>query len=55
MTVNPLDLFSGKPAITNRSIHIDRGLTVHYRHDLPGALDAPSISFHAISIVNHRI
>ncbi|XQQ05745.1 MAG: AraC family transcriptional regulator [Leptolyngbya sp. IPPAS B-1204] len=58
MTVNPLDLFSGKPAITNRSIHIDRGLTVHYRHDLPGALDAPQgLSHHMLTFflsVNQR-
>ncbi len=41
MAVNPLDLFAEKPAIAHQSVRLDQGLTVHYRHDLPGTLDAP--------------
>lgn len=50
MSVNPLDLFANKPAIANYSIPVDKGLTVHYRHDLPGALDAPQgLSHHMLT------
>ncbi len=41
MLVNPLMLFSSQPAIAQQSIQIDNGLTVHYRHDLPGELNIP--------------
>ncbi|PSR16791.1 AraC family transcriptional regulator [filamentous cyanobacterium CCP3] len=50
MLVNPLDLFAKKPAIAHRSIPIDPGVTVHYRHDLPGGLDAPQgLSHHMLT------
>lgn len=50
MAVNPLDLFAGKPAIANHSVCLDKGVTVHYRHDLPGALDAPQgLSHHMLT------
>ncbi|MBE9111481.1 helix-turn-helix transcriptional regulator [Nodosilinea sp. LEGE 07298] len=50
MAVNPLDLFAGKPAIAHQSVRLDQGLTVHYRHDLPGGLDAPlGLSHHMLT------
>jgi AraC family transcriptional regulator len=50
MAVNPLDLFANKPAIAHRLVPLDQGLTVHYRHDLPGALDAPQgLSHHMLT------
>jgi AraC family transcriptional regulator len=50
MAVNPLDLFAQKPAIANHSVRLDNGVTVHYRHDLPGALDAPQgLSHHMLT------
>lgn len=42
MTINPLNTFSAKPVIAKRSINMaEDGLAVHYRHDLPGELEAP--------------
>jgi AraC family transcriptional regulator len=50
MSINPLSLFSGKPTIAHHSISIDKGLTIHYRHDIPGALDAPQgLSHHMLT------
>ncbi|HSM83461.1 MAG TPA: AraC family transcriptional regulator [Nodosilinea sp.] len=50
MAVNPLDLFAGKPAIAHQSVRLDQGVTVHYRHDLPGGLDAPlGLSHHMLT------
>lgn len=50
MAVNPSELFADKPAIADRLISLDQGLTVHYRHDLPGALDAPQgLSHHMLT------
>lgn len=50
MAVNPLDLFARKPAIAHQSVRLDQGLTVHYRHDLPGGLDAPlGLSHHMLT------
>ena len=50
MPVNPLDLFATKPAIARHSIPIDSGVTVHYRYDLPGGLDAPQgLSHHMLT------
>ncbi len=50
MPVNPLELFSDQPAVSNRSIQVDKGLTIHHRHDLPGELDAPTgLSHHMLT------
>jgi len=50
MAINPLDLFAGKPAIAHQSVRLDQGLTIHYRHDLPGMLDAPQgLSHHMLT------
>ncbi|NJL41247.1 MAG: helix-turn-helix transcriptional regulator [Leptolyngbyaceae cyanobacterium SM1_4_3] len=50
MSINPLSLFSRKPTIAHHSISIDKGLTIHYRHDIPGALDAPQgLSHHMLT------
>jgi AraC family transcriptional regulator len=50
MSINPLSLFSEKPTIAHHSISIDQGLTIHYRHDIPGALDAPQgLSHHMLT------
>ncbi|MEA5619968.1 AraC family transcriptional regulator [Cronbergia sp. UHCC 0137] len=50
MSINPLSLFSVKPTIAHYSICIDKGLTIHYRHDIPGALDAPQgLSHHMLT------
>ncbi|PSN12504.1 AraC family transcriptional regulator [filamentous cyanobacterium CCT1] len=50
MSMNPLDLFADQPAIARRSIPIDPGVTAHYRHDLPGGLDAPQgLSHHMLT------
>ncbi len=55
MVVNPLDLLVAKPAIAHQSAHLDQGLTVHYRHDLPGALDAlQGLSHHMLTFFLSR-
>ena len=40
MSINPLELFTEQPAIASHSVQVDKGLTIHHRHDLPGELDA---------------
>ncbi|MEM6426875.1 MAG: AraC family transcriptional regulator [Cyanobacteria bacterium P01_D01_bin.128] len=40
MPVDPLSVFADKPTIAQHSIHLDKGVSIHYRHDLPGELDA---------------
>jgi AraC family transcriptional regulator len=50
MSINPLQLFAKKPTLANESITLDKGLTIHYRHDIPGALDAPQgLSHHMLT------
>lgn len=42
MVINPLDMFSAKPVISENSMNlVENGFAVHYRHDLPGELEAP--------------
>jgi AraC family transcriptional regulator len=40
--VNPLALLAKQPAIAQHSLQLDNGLTIHYRHDLPGELSVPN-------------
>jgi AraC family transcriptional regulator len=42
MLINPLALFATQSALAHRSIALDKGLTVHYRNDLPGELSVPT-------------
>ena len=51
MTINPLDLFINKPAISKHYAHLKQDLSLHYRHDLPGELEAPQgFTHHLITI-----
>jgi AraC family transcriptional regulator len=42
MSINPLALFAQQRAIAQHSLQLDNGLTIHYRHDLPGELSMPN-------------
>lgn len=41
VTHNPLDILSTQSSISERSLVIDNELTIHYRYDNPGEIDAP--------------
>ncbi len=41
MSVNPLDIFANKPVISKQSVSVEEDFIFHYRHDLPGELEAP--------------
>ncbi|MEO0457856.1 MAG: AraC family transcriptional regulator [Cyanobacteria bacterium P01_A01_bin.114] len=50
MTTNPLETLSTQPAISKRSLRLETGLTLHYRHDQPGELAAPEgLSHHLLT------
>ena len=50
MSVNPLDILAKKPVISERSVRVKEDLIFHYRHDLPGELEAPNgFSYHLIT------
>lgn len=47
---DPLDTLSAQNAISERSLRLEQGLTLHYRHDRPGALAAPAgLSHHLLT------
>ncbi|MEM8809402.1 MAG: hypothetical protein AAGF01_25550, partial [Cyanobacteria bacterium P01_G01_bin.38] len=47
---DPLKSLATQPAISESSISVEKGLTVHYRHDLPGRLEAPeTLSHHLLT------
>lgn len=51
MTVNPINLLAKKPTISKHSVCVKEDLSVHYRHDLPGELEAyRGLSHHLITI-----
>ena len=51
MSVDPINLLQNQPAISQQSVFVDRGLNLHYRHDLPGELEAPQgLEHHLITI-----
>ncbi|MEM8714355.1 MAG: AraC family transcriptional regulator [Cyanobacteria bacterium P01_G01_bin.4] len=39
MPTNPLDILVQQRSLVSRSVEMDSGLIVHYRHDLPGELE----------------
>lgn len=41
MSINPINILESKPSISQQSLYVDRGLNLHYRHDLPGEIEAP--------------
>ena len=41
MPLDPLNLLETKPNISERSLQVEQDLYLHYRHDLPGQLEAP--------------
>lgn len=50
MSLNPLELFETKPNIASLSVQVEEDLYLHYRHDLPGQLEAPNgFSFHLMT------
>ena len=50
MSLNPLSLFETKPSISSLSVRAEDNLHLHYRHDLPGRLEAPhGFSYHLIT------
>lgn len=50
MSVNPLDIFANKPVISKQSVSVEEDLIFHYRHDLPGELEAPGgLTHHLIT------
>lgn len=51
MAINPLSTFSTKPAFAQRSINlVEEGLALHYRHDIPGELEASvGLSHHLLT------
>jgi len=50
MSINPLNLFATKPSISTNSVQVKKDLSIHYRHDLPGELQAPKgFSHHLIT------
>lgn len=50
MSLNPISLFETKPSISNLSVRAESNLHLHYRHDLPGRLEAPNgLSHHLIT------
>ena len=42
MVRDPLSLLTPQAAIVKQTVEVEPGLTVHYRHDLPGLIEAPS-------------
>lgn len=50
MSINPLNLFEIKSSISSYSVRLEEDLYLHYRHDLPGQLEAPNgFSYHLIT------
>ena len=50
MSLNPLELFETKPNISSLSVRLEEDLYLHYRHDLPGRLEAPQgFSYHLMT------
>ena len=50
MSRNPLELFETKPNISSISVRLEKDLYLHYRHDLPGRLEAPDgLDYHLIT------
>ena len=50
MSLNPLNLFEAKPNISSLSVQLEEDLYLHYRHDLPGQLEAPDgFSYHLMT------
>ena len=50
MTRNPLELFATQPNISSISVRLEEDLYLHYRHDLPGQLEAPNgFNYHLIT------
>ena len=50
MSLNPLELFATKPNLSSLDLQLKENLYLHYRHDLPGRLEAPNgFSYHLIT------
>jgi AraC family transcriptional regulator len=50
MSVNPLNLLENKPTRAKHSICVEDDFFLHYRHDLPGELEAPKgLTYHLIT------
>ena len=50
MSRNPLELFETKPNMSSVSVRLEKDLYLHYRHDLPGRLEAPNgFDYHLIT------
>ena len=41
MPINPLNALENKPTRSQKSLQIENDFYLHYRHDLPGKLEAP--------------